>query len=198
MTASLTSTTKRVLGTLAAAGIAGFALTACTPDEHASDVPGTTPPVITGQQAIPGDLVNADDVKSPAGASVGTVALLSAEGDNIGSASFVSAEQSTTMNLRVAGATPGQHRVEVRSGNSCVTVKREGTAGGDAVVDTNSGFTGTGTAIAGGSLPGIFVDPQTNGTLRQTVNLTASELDGKTLMMLTGDVVTACGVIMAN
>ncbi|MFZ2509956.1 MAG: hypothetical protein WAW85_02545 [Gordonia sp. (in: high G+C Gram-positive bacteria)] len=198
MTASLTSTTKRVLATLAAAGIAGVALTACTPDEHASDVPGTTPPVITGQQAIPGDLVNADGVAAPAGSAVGTVALLSSAGDNIGAASFVSAENSTTMNLRVSGATPGQHKVEVRSGNSCVTQKREGTVGGDATVETTSGFTGTGTVIAGGALPGVFVDEHTNGTARQTVNLNASELDGKTLVLVTGDVVTACGVIMAN
>lgn len=198
MTASLTSTTKRVLATLAAAGIAGVALTACTPDEHASDVPGTTPPVITGQQVIPGDLVNADGIAAPAGSAVGTAALLSSEGANIGSASFVSAADSTTMNLRVAGATPGQHKVEVRSGNSCVTQKQEGSTGGDAVVETTSGFIGTGTVITGGSLPGIFVDQHNNGTARQTVNLDASELDGKTLVIVTGDVVTACGVIMAN
>ena len=118
---------------------------------------------------------------------------------NVGVASFVQdANHSTKVNLRVNDLASGQHKVEVRSGNSCIVNKQEGTEGGDATVVTDTGFTGTGTAIAGGTLPGLFVDEHNNGSARQTVNLDASELDGKTLVILTGDVVSACGVIIAN
>lgn len=43
----------RVIAAVAAAGGVALALAACTPNEHPSDVPGTTPAVVTGDQVAP-------------------------------------------------------------------------------------------------------------------------------------------------
>ncbi|GAC56999.1 superoxide dismutase [Gordonia hirsuta DSM 44140 = NBRC 16056] len=200
MTASLITgvTTKRVLATLAAAGIAGFGLTACTPDEHVSDVPGTNPAPITGNQVEPGDLVNADDVPAAPGSAVGTANLLSPSGDALGAASFVTEGNSTKVNLRVSGMTPGSHKVEVRSASSCFAPKEVEVEGGSPTAAPVGGFTNTGNVIAGGSLPGIAVNEQGNGSARQTVTVNVADLDGKIVVLLTGDTAVACGNIVAN
>ncbi len=49
-TGSKGRTARRALTVFAAAGIIGAAVAACTPNEPPSDVPGTTPSVITGNQ----------------------------------------------------------------------------------------------------------------------------------------------------
>lgn len=188
MTASLTTGAKITRGvlTLAAAGLAGAALTACTPNEQPTSAPGTTHPVVTGNQVIPGDLVNADDVPAEPGSAIGTVTLLSSEGDSVGAASFVALGSSTKVNLRVTTLEKGQYKVEVRTGTNCDTMGEK--------------FTGTGNAIAGGSLPGISVNDKGAGSANQTVNVNIGELDGKAMVLLDGTATepVACGVITAN
>lgn len=176
-------TTPRVFATLAATGLAAVALTACTPDEYPTDQKGTTPAVVTGNQAVPGDLVNADDIPAEPGAAVGTVALVDGEGKGVGAASFVSTGQGAKVNLRVSHLKKGQHKVEVRSGGTC---------------DGDKEFTGTGNAIAGGSLPGISVGDDGNGSANQTVSVKIAELNKKTLVVVDGSTPIACGVIAAN
>lgn len=185
MTASLTprASRTRVLAALAAAGLAGVALTACTPHEYPTSEKGTTPPVVTGNQVIPGDLVNADGIAAEPGAAVGTVALAGADGDSVGAASFVADGSRAKMNLRVSGLKPGQHKVEVRTGTNC---------------DAPNDFAGTGNAIAGGSLPGVSVDSEGNGSANQSVAVTIGDLDGKAMVILDSATPIACGVIMAN
>lgn len=188
MTASLTTGAKITRGvlTLAAAGLAGVALTACTPDQHPTTEKGTTPPVATGNQVIPGELVNADDVPAEPGSAIGTVTLQSGEGDSVGAASFVALGNSTKVNLRVTTLEKGQYKVEVRTGTYCDTQDNK--------------FTGTGNALAGGSLPGIAVNDRGVGSANQTVNVNIGELDGKAMVLLQGDATEpiACGVITAN
>lgn len=185
MTASLTHGARgpRALAAIAAAGLAGLALTACTPHEYPTSEPGTTPPVVTGNQVIPGDLVNADGIPAEPGSAVGTVALASAEGDSVGAASFVADGSRAKMNLRVSGLAQGQHGVEVRSGTNC---------------DAPNDFSSTGNAIAGGSLPGISVGPEGNGSANQTVAVNIGDLDGKAMVLLDDSSPIACGIIMAN
>ena len=64
MTGSSTLGSKTVRSVLAlgAAGAIAAALAGCTPDEPRSDTPGTTPSVVTGNQAPPGSVDDADGI----------------------------------------------------------------------------------------------------------------------------------------
>lgn len=188
MTARLT-TTVRAITAVAAAGLAGAALTACTPDEHPTDVPGTVPPVITGNQASP--TVDADGIpnggeESPeaaAGAAVATVTLKDAAGTTVGAGTFVAAGSQAKVNLRVTGLSKGQHKVELRSGGSC---------------NPEYAFAATDSVIAGGSLPGISVGENGTGVATQSVAVNIADLDGKTLVVLEQTAPIACGVVAAS
>ncbi|MEZ5210527.1 superoxide dismutase family protein [Gordonia sp. (in: high G+C Gram-positive bacteria)] len=176
-------TTPRALAALAATGLAAVALTACTPDEHPTDAKGTTPAVVTGNQVIPGDLINADDIPASPGSAVGTVSLSDSSGNSVGAASFVPAGSQAKVNLRVTGMKKGQHKVEVRSGGTC---------------DAKDSYSGTGNAIAGGSLPGLSVGDDGTGSVTQTVSVTVADLNDKTMVVVDGGTPIACGVITAN
>ncbi|MFT3660952.1 MAG: hypothetical protein QM809_06020 [Gordonia sp. (in: high G+C Gram-positive bacteria)] len=187
MTTRLTNgvSTKRALAFLAAAGLAGAALTACSPPNEQpadKDAKGTTPAVVTGNQAIPGELVNADDVPAEATAAVGTFTLIQKEGKVVGAGSFVDTQGGTKLTMRVDGLSKGQHKVEVRNAKECF-------AGGAAAV------------ISGGNLPGLVVDDHGSGSANQTVSVKIADLNEKILVVTesaTGSEPIACGVIAAN
>lgn len=182
---------KRACAALAAAGLAGVALTACSPNEHPTSEKGTTPPVITGNQAIPGDLVNADDIPADHNNPVGTVTLLDNDGHTVGAASFVKTAGGTQVNLRLNAnhseerkAIPaGQHRVEVRNSKECFT------GGTPAAV------------IANGTLPTVTVDSHGAGSTRATVAVDIAALNDKILVIsdtASDPQAVACGLIAAN
>ena len=60
----------RVVAVIAAAGAIGAGLSACSPDEHASDAPYTAPSVVTGDQAPPGEGTGVDGHSGKATASL--------------------------------------------------------------------------------------------------------------------------------
>lgn len=191
MTARL-STTARAITAITAAGLAGVALSACTPNEQPSTVPGTVPPVISGQQASP--TVDADGIpnggeshgdNAAPGEAVGTATLTDAAGAGVGAATFVAAGNQAKVNLRVTGLTAGQHKVEIRSGGSC---------------DATNGYSATGNVLAGGSLPGIAVAADGTGTATQAVSVKIADLNAKTLVVIdaNGGAPVACGVIAAS
>ncbi|MFM9377036.1 superoxide dismutase family protein [Gordonia sp. VNK21] len=175
---------KRALLALAVAG-AAVALSACTPDEYPTDKPGTTPPVQTGNQVIPGDLVNADDISAgDESTAVGTVSLINPKGDSVGAASFVPAGEGVKVTLRVVDLPKGQHKVGIYSVGDC---------GGD------SSFSGVGSVINGGNLPGISVgDNGTGSAIQDVASLDVAGLNGKSMVIGGTDGNIACGVITAG
>ncbi|AVM01833.1 hypothetical protein C6V83_17780 [Gordonia iterans] len=189
MTARLTYgvSTKRALAAFAAAGLAGVALTACTPDEHPTSEKGTTPPVVTGNQAIPGELVNADDIPAEPSGAVGTFTLVDADGKVAGAGSFVQTRGGTKLNVRVTGLEKGPHKVEIRNTKDCF--------GG-----------GTASVIPAGNLPGIAINDHGEGSANQTVEVQVGALNEKTLVITSsgnagsadGAEPVACGLITAN
>lgn len=165
---------------------AAVALSACSPNEEPSNVPGTTPPVVTGNQAIPGDLVNADGIEAPNERAIGNVSLIDLEGKTVGAATFVPAHEGVKVTLRVAGVPRGQHEVSIHA---------EGDCGGD------TSFSGVGSVLSGGNLPGISVGADGKGSVTQNVGtLNIGQLNGKSMVIsqTDGDQQYACGVITAN
>ncbi|MFT4086359.1 MAG: superoxide dismutase family protein [Gordonia sp. (in: high G+C Gram-positive bacteria)] len=173
--------TARVIGVVAAAGAMAAALAACTPNEPVSHAEYTTPAVVTGNQAIPGDLVNADNIPATSGAA-GAVALTDKTGKDVGLGSFTTAEHGLKVSVRVNDLEEGEHEVTVVSG-TC----------------ESSSF-GTGTVITGGSLPGVNVGHDGTGATTSNADvLKITDVDGKALVVKDDkETVVACGVITAK
>ena len=174
--------TARTTAALAAAGLAAVALTACSPNEHPTDAPGTTPPIVTGDQALPADMVNPAEAPD-AGSNVETASLLDKDGKAAGAATLVETPTGTRFDLNLAGIPAGQYRAEVRSGSAC-------NAAGD--------FADAGSPVSGASVDGVNVAGEpTMGSASITVSAKADALSGKPLVVTPADggAAVACGLI---
>ncbi|MFW0783169.1 superoxide dismutase family protein [Gordonia sp. CPCC 206044] len=144
--------TRRTLAVLAAAGIAGAALAACTPDEPVSDTPGTTPSVVTGNQAPPGDVDDADNVPaSPEGEA--TASLENASGKAVGTATFTPSGSSVKVDVRVnadSGLSAGFHGMHMHQNGVCQGSGSEPfqSAGGHLQVAGHSGHPSSGDLVS--------------------------------------------------
>ncbi|MFT3716705.1 MAG: hypothetical protein QM774_12405 [Gordonia sp. (in: high G+C Gram-positive bacteria)] len=180
------STTRTTLATVALAGMAGITLTACHPTEPIGHAQYTTPAVVTGDQAMPGEVLNSDSA-SDSDAQVATANLVDKDGNGAGAAGVVHNDQGTTLDIKLAGLKAGQYKAEVRSGGTC---------------DPSDGFASTGAAVSGADVDGIAVagDPAT-GAVSKTVNLDIDSLKGKSIVVLPagdGGSPAACGVIVTG
>ncbi|MGB3303641.1 superoxide dismutase family protein [Gordonia sp. (in: high G+C Gram-positive bacteria)] len=122
------ASTVRVVAVLAAAGGAALALAACTPNEHATDVPGTTPAVVTGDQVVPGEVVNADGI--PNTAQAGATTLFDKEGNRVGFVSFTQEDDAVQVSARVSGVKPGVHGLHIHTVGKCEASTNFTSAGG--------------------------------------------------------------------
>ncbi|WP_262365602.1 superoxide dismutase family protein [Gordonia sp. OPL2] len=114
---------RRTLAVLASAGIVGGALAACTPDEPPTDAPGTTPSVVTGNQAPPGEVDDADGIgSSPKGNA--TANLIDDDGKTVGEAVFTPSGSSVKVDVRVnaeSGIPAGFHGMHIHQNGVCQT-----------------------------------------------------------------------------
>ena len=176
--------TTRVLAVLAAAGAAGAVLAGCTPDQHPTDAEGTTPPVITGDQARPGDEVNAGTTTG--GAEVMRSVLRNAQGSSVGAADFVLEGESVNVTLRVTGVEPGEHMIHIHEGNKCEADSNFATAGDHLMAD--------GEDI--GALPAVTVLADGTGTVTTVVDtFDLEQIRGKAIVLHEGQTRIACGTI---
>ena len=176
--------TTRVLAVLAAAGTAGVVLAGCTPDQHPTDAEGTTPPVITGDQARPGDEVNAGTTTG--GAEAMSSVLRNADGSNVGAADFALEGEAVSVTLRVTGMEAGEHMVHVHEGTKCEAGSAFATAGDHLMVDGEDV----------GALPAITVLENGTGTVTTVVDsFDLEQIRGKTIVVHEGDTRVACGQI---
>jgi len=106
--------------------IAAVGLTACSNNEEASTVAGTTPPVWTGSPAPESDSHGgaSHGSESQGGASTGaalTAELTTVDGDSAGTVTFAEHEGDVEVSLAVTGLEPGYHGVHVHAVGECET-----------------------------------------------------------------------------
>ncbi|WAC53785.1 superoxide dismutase[Cu-Zn] [Gordonia sp. SL306] len=146
------NSTRRTLAVLAAAGIVGAALAACTPDEPATDTPGTTPSVVTGNQAPPGEVDDADGAgNSPQ--EDATANLIDDSGKSIGEATFAPSGSSVKVTVRLnaeSGIPAGFHGMHIHQNGVCTTGGSEAfsSAGSHLQVDGHTGHPSSGDLVS--------------------------------------------------
>ncbi|MCK0090274.1 superoxide dismutase family protein [Rhodococcus sp. F64268] len=111
--------------------IAAVGLSACSNNEEATTVPGTTPPVWTGSPAPEGESHGSDahgtdtqGSEAGAGASGGSGASLTADlqnvaGDSAGTVSFAEHDGNVEVTIEVEGLEPGYHGVHIHEVGVC-------------------------------------------------------------------------------
>ncbi len=98
--------------------LAAVGITACSPpNQVASDVQGTTPPVWTGMPA-PAGAPGSGEHGAEAADRVNTV-LQGADGKAAGTATFVSSGENVIVTVSAHGLTPGLHGLHVHSVGKC-------------------------------------------------------------------------------
>ncbi|MCF8603148.1 superoxide dismutase family protein [Gordonia sp. HY442] len=187
------TSTTRVLAVLAAAGAAGAVLAGCTPDQYPTDEKGTTPPVITGDQARPGDEVNAGTTSG--GVEELTVTVRNTGGASVGTATFKTEGEAVNVNLRVTGMEPGSHGVHIHSVGKCEASNGFASAGDHLQVDGHTG------KPESGDLASVTVLQNGTGTVTSTTDaFKLDQIQGKALVVhevgdTDGSHRLACGVI---
>lgn len=96
--------------------VAAFGLVACTAPETPSDVPGTTPPVWTGQEDPSGEGVAAD---APTGEGDIEANFENAAGETVGTVSFVEDRDRLIVTVEAEGLTPGFHGLHIHTVGEC-------------------------------------------------------------------------------
>ncbi|MDL9946687.1 superoxide dismutase family protein [Gordonia sp. ABSL11-1] len=143
---------RRTLAVLASAGIVGGALAACTPDEPPTDAPGTTPSVVTGNQAPPGEVDDADGIgSSPKGNA--TANLIDDDGKTVGEAVFTPSGSSVKVDVRVnaeSGIPAGFHGMHIHQNGVCQTGGSEAfsSAGSHLQVDGRTSHPSSGDLVS--------------------------------------------------
>ncbi|MGV9709286.1 superoxide dismutase[Cu-Zn] [Gordonia sp. NPDC003424] len=176
------STARRTLVVLAGAGLVGAALAACTPDEQATDVPGTTPSVVTGNQAPPGEVKAEDDIAKSAKGDA-TAALMNSAGKDIGEATFTPSGSSVQVTVRVnaaSGLKAGFHGMHLHQNGECQTGGSDAfsSAGGHLQVEGHTGHPASGDLIS----INILKDG-TGETVTTTDAVTLSQITGKSIII---------------
>lgn len=190
MTASSTSgfvtaaRVRRTMAVLAAAGIVGGAVAACTPDDPSTNVPGTTPSVVTGNQAPPGEIADADNIPATTKDSA-TAKLIDRTGRNIGEATFSPSGSSVKIDVRVSagsGLQAGFHGMHLHSNGVCQAggsaEEAFTSAGGHLQVPGHTGHPASGDLIS----INILSDG-TGETVTTTDAVTLSQIVGKSIII---------------
>lgn len=170
----------RTLAAVASFGVAGIVLAGCTPDEQPTDVPGTTPAVVSGNQAPPGAVDPADGIgASPKGSA--TASLIDASGQPVGSATFAPSGSSVKVTVVVQkGVTPGFHAMHIHQNGVCDGSGSEPftSAGGHLQVDGNTSHPSSGDLVSINVLP-----DGTGQTVTTTESVKVDQLVGKSIVI---------------
>lgn len=189
--------TTRVLAVLAAAGAAGAVLAGCTPDEHPSDVEGTRPAVLTGDQVVPGDEVNAGAERS-GGAAAAVATIRDVNGVSVGTASFGDYDGAVNVKLRLTGLAPGVHGVHIHSAGKCEASTKFASAGDHFQAPGHTG------KPESGDLVSVTVLKDGTGTADSVTDaFTIDQVRGKALVVhevgdTDGTDRVACGLIQSQ
>ncbi|MDS1116097.1 superoxide dismutase family protein [Gordonia westfalica] len=177
-------TASRALAALASAGLIGVALAGCSPDQNPTDVPGTTPPVISDKPLPPGAVDNVDD--EPSG-QVAVAEIKDTSGKVVGEATFSAPGQSegtVTVSVRVtSGDLPaGFHGMHIHENGVCDAgsggAQAFTSAGGHLQVDGNTSHP------ASGDLVSInILEDHTGRTVTTTDAVKLDQVFGKTIMI---------------
>lgn len=183
-TVSGSATTRRRLtrgiAVAATAGAAGLALAACTPDEPPTDVPGTTPSVVTGNQAPPGQLDDADGIGASSQEKA-TATLIDAKGDDVGTATFTPSGSSVKVTVSVTKGLPaGFHGMHLHSNGTCTPGSSDAfsSAGSHLQVPGHTGHPSSGDLISINIL-----EDGTGETVTTTDAVTLSQIVGKAIVI---------------
>lgn len=153
MTANSNSATtvRRSLVALASAGLIGGVLAGCTPNEPRSDTPGTTPAVVTGDQAP----VDADQHPTgpPSSGPGATANLIDASGKTVGEATFATSGSSVRVTVKLdsgSGISAGFHGLHLHQNGVCQGSGAEAftSAGGHLQVDGHTGHPSSGDLVS--------------------------------------------------
>ncbi len=168
---------------------AGTVLAACSPGEDSSSVPGTTPAVITGDQA-PGGLGVGETTSGKSGAQSGgaTASLITPQGSKVGTATFTTEGSEVKIDVTVTSGIPaGFHGMHLHSVGKCEnnSVAPAGgapgaflSAGGHLQVDGRTGHP------ASGDLVSMFVAADGTGeTVTTSDAFTLGDIVGKSIMI---------------
>lgn len=190
---------RRALVLAASTVAAGAVLTACSPGEEPSSQQGTTPAVVSGDQA-PNNLginereAGASPTESgnaePSGSGL-TASLISPGGARVGEATFSTEGSAVRVDVKVtSGITPGFHGLHIHAVGKCEnnSVAPTGgapgaflSAGGHFQVDGRTGHP------ASGDLVSINVTGAGTGeTVTTTSAFTLSQIAGKSIMIHSG------------
>ena len=167
--------TARVVAVIAAAGAIGAGVAACSPDEEASDAPYTTPSVVTGDQAPPGDVSGVDGHSGTA-----TASLKDADGKPVGTATFTTLGDAVKVSVTVSGLPAGFHGMHLHTNGECKASGSEPftSAGGHLQVD---GITGH---PSSGDLVSINVLKDGSGETTTTTDaVTLEQIAGKSIII---------------
>ncbi len=138
----------RIAAMVGTASVATIALASCSPGEEPSDVKGTTPQVVTGDQAPAGEAT----APSNSGGHAGAVAtLIDTKNKTVGRAVFSSAGSSVKVTVTVnEGIAAGFHGMHLHSNGVCDPSTSEPftSAGGHLQVPGHTGHPSSGDLVS--------------------------------------------------
>ncbi|WP_238421775.1 superoxide dismutase family protein [Gordonia sp. 'Campus'] len=184
MSGRSTLAAPRALAALVSAGLIGVALAGCSPDQEPTDVPGTTPSVVTDQPLPPGA---EDDVDGEPNGQIAVAEIKDTSGKVVGKATISAATESekpVTISVQVnAGDLPaGFHGMHIHENGSCDAGSGGSqaftSAGGHLQVDGNTSHPSSGDLVSINIL-----EDHTGRTVTTTDAVTLEQLIGKSIMI---------------
>lgn len=184
MSGRSTLAAPRALAALFSAGLIGVTLAGCSPDQEPTDVPGTTPPVVSDAPLPPGA---EDDVDGEPSGQIAVAEIKDTSGEVVGHAHISSATETSepvTINVRVtAGELPaGFHGMHIHETGTCDAgaggSQAFTSAGGHLQVDGNTDHPSSGDLISINIL-----EDHTGRTVTTTDAVTIQQLIGKSIMI---------------
>ncbi|WP_168706936.1 superoxide dismutase family protein [Gordonia paraffinivorans] len=175
---------SRGLAALASAGLIGLTLAGCSPDENPTDVPGTTPPVVSDKPLPPGAV---DDVDSEPTGQIATAEIKDTSGNVVGEATFTAPTESdepVTVSVRITeGDLPaGFHGMHIHENGTCDAGSGGSqaftSAGGHLQVGGNTGHPSSGDLVSINIL-----EDHTGRTVTTTDSVTLEQIFGKSIII---------------
>ncbi|MFT4202081.1 superoxide dismutase family protein [Gordonia sp. (in: high G+C Gram-positive bacteria)] len=170
---------------LAGAATVGLALAGCSNGEEPSTVPGTNPPVVTGDQGAPGGVVEEQpEGHGESGGDQAVAKLRDAKGEEIGTATFTKDGKGVKVLVTVKqGLEPGFHGMHIHANGVCDASGAEpfSSAGGHLQVGGHTGHPSSGDLVS------IYIDDKGAGsTSTSTQAVSLDEITGKSIIIHAG------------
>ncbi|MBT0567028.1 superoxide dismutase family protein [Williamsia sp. CHRR-6] len=192
-------TVRRAAAAVASLVVAGTVLAACSNGEEPSSAKGTTPPVISGQQAPEGLGIGEGGAsatgESGSGESAGgesaKATLITATGAQAGTAEFSTTGSGVKVDVKVtAGVTPGFHGLHIHAVGTCENNSVAPTGGAPGAFLSAGGHLQVGGRTghpASGDLISMFVAEDGKGeTVTVTDSFKVSDIEGKSILIHSG------------